>query len=161
MNPRGVFCSGVLVFLWVVCVPQVGAQTTHDVTLSGVSFTPSDLTIDVGDTVHWVWVSGGHNVVSGVGGVHDGNFHSGVVTFGITFDVTLDQPFLDAHSMPNNVYLYYCEPHLAFGMAGRVRVQAGPPTGACCDSDILQTNCQAPLEWTEGVPWAAVVCVRP
>lgn len=168
MNSRGVFCCGVLGFLSVVCVPQVGAQTTHDVTLSGFDFTPEELTIDVGDTVHWVWSSGTHNVVSGVGGVHDGNFNSSAATFGITFDVIFDQTFLNGNPMPNNEYPYYCEPHLVYGMIGKITVQAGPPTGACCDAStgncdpgILQANCQAPLEWTEGAPCSAVVCESP
>ena len=53
------------------------AQTTHVVTLQGTSFSPGDLTIQVGDSVQWDWISGLHNVESGVNGIHDGNFRSG------------------------------------------------------------------------------------
>ena len=40
-----------------------------------------DQTVDVGDTVDWAWVSGLHNVESGVGGIHDGAFRSGDPAF--------------------------------------------------------------------------------
>ena len=42
------------------------AQTTHEVDLLGFSFVPQDLTISVGDTVHWQWAGAFHNVISGV-----------------------------------------------------------------------------------------------
>ena len=69
-----VFAFGLSGLAAVVC-----AQTTHMVTLSGASFSPADLTIDVGDTVRWVWVSEFHDVESGTSGapVGDGKFTSG------------------------------------------------------------------------------------
>jgi plastocyanin len=92
------------------------------------AFSPSQLTVQVGDTVHWVWITGTHNVVSGVGGVQDANFDSGNAVAGATFDVTFDQAFLDANSMPGNEYPYYCEPHLPVGMIGTITVSPGVPT---------------------------------
>ena len=145
------------------------AQTTHNVTLEGALFIQADLTIAVGDTVHWQWVSGNHNVVSGVGGVHDGNFNSGDPVFPgdppTTFDVVFDQAFLDAHPKPDNIYPYYCIVHLIQGMTGTVTVQKGPPTGACCDpvdagceEAVLEAECPFPLKWTEDSSCAEAGC---
>ena len=98
---------------------------THNVDVGpGITFTPAELTINVGDTVVWTWVKGAHNVVSGVDSP-DGNFASGEPTdeAGTTFEVTFDQAFLDANPMPNNEYPYFCEVHLSFGMTGTIIVE--------------------------------------
>ena len=101
------------------------AQMTHDVGVGpGFAFVPADIVIETGDAVRWTWVSGFHNVVSGAGGVADGNFSSGSATsvVGTVFEVTFDQAFLDAHPMTDNVYPYFCEIHAGLGMIGTVRV---------------------------------------
>ena len=99
------------------------AQTTHTVDLNSVTFDPGDITIDVGDTVLWNWVVSFHNVESGVGGVPDGAFSSGLpVQSPATFSVTFDQAFLDANPRPGNYYQYYCIVHLP-GMVGSVKVR--------------------------------------
>ncbi len=106
-------------------VPPSLAQTTHSVDVGpGFVFTPPDVTIDVGDTIRWTWMGGFHNVESGVGGNHDGNFRSGDPTSvdGTTFELTYDQAFLDAHSMPANTYPYYCIVHVDLNMHGTVTV---------------------------------------
>ena len=105
------------------------AQTTHFVSVDSNFFDPADLTICVGDTVQWDWVSGFHNVESGVGGVHDGNFLSGPATFApATFSVTFDQAFLTANPMPNNVYPYYCIVHLGLNQVGSISVAPASAT---------------------------------
>ncbi len=104
------------------------AQTTHTVNLGSVTFDPSSLTIQVGDTVEWVWVLGSHNVESGVGGIHDGIFMSGLpVLPPQTFSLTFDQAFLDANPVPANSYDYYCIVHVGFGMSGTINVTTGVP----------------------------------
>ena len=76
-------CTGFVAIFGVAALGLTpsSAQTTHTVELVGVQFVPANLTIQLGDTVHWVWVSGLHNVESGVvenfTGTHDGNFRSG------------------------------------------------------------------------------------
>lgn len=82
-------------------------------------FRPDDFTIAAGETVRWVWRSGGHNVKvestpSGVGwdGTPGGEFD----TFGQghtythTFEVT-------------GRYEYYCAPHRSSGMTGGFSVE--------------------------------------
>ena len=83
-----------------VLAGRAQAQTTHFVDANSITFDPADLCIDVGDTVQWDWVTGVHNVESGVGGIPDGNFSSGApVSPPESFSVTFDQAFLDANPM--------------------------------------------------------------
>jgi plastocyanin len=86
-------------------------------------FTPAQLTIHVGDTVRWVWGSGGHSVVSGTNGNADNRFCSPSDTgcdnpplsnMGATYDHT----FAQAGTFP-----YYCSVHFALGMTGTITVQ--------------------------------------
>jgi plastocyanin len=86
-------------------------------------FSPASLTIQVGDTVHWVWASPGHSVVSGTNGTADNQFCSPSNTscdnpplsnVGATFDHT----FTTAGTFP-----YYCSVHFTLGMTGTITVQ--------------------------------------
>ncbi len=118
-------------------VAAVNAETIHEVQVGpGFSFNPAQITIEAGDTVRWVWAGGEHNVVSGVDGDPDGNFDSGLPADdpGLTFEVTFDQQFLDDNPMPDNIYPYYCDPHLLFGMVGDVTVEV--PVAPACPEDL-------------------------
>ena len=108
---------------------DVDGVATVDVAVGpGVLFSPADVMLEVGDTAHWYWSGGFHNVESGVDGIHDGNFRSGDPTSdtATTFDVTFDQAFLTAHPMPGLVYPYYCTPHVSLGMTGNISVVSDP-----------------------------------
>ncbi|MBI1379850.1 MAG: hypothetical protein GC161_02035 [Planctomycetaceae bacterium] len=108
---------------------SASAQTTHTVQLFTVSFSPSVLTIDEGDTVVWSWVTGFHDVKSGVSGVADGIWNSGSpVPAPNTFQITFDAAFLAANPVPGNTYSYYCSIHLPV-MTGQIIVNpAGTPS---------------------------------
>lgn len=111
-----------------VAVNSLQAQTVHTVELKGIQFIPADIEINLGDTVHWVWVSGFHNVESGTvvagGGVHDNHFRSGNPTSsaGTIFDWVFDQTFLLAHSISNHTYPYFCVVHAGLNMTGTITV---------------------------------------
>lgn len=110
-------------------VASAAAQTTHHVDVGpGTSFAPADIVIEVGDTVRWTWVSGFHNVESGVGGTHDEIFRSGDPTSapGTEFEVLFDQTFVDDNPVPDDVYDYYCIAHVGLGMVGTVEVVTCP-----------------------------------
>ncbi len=106
-----------------------GAQAdVFEVTLEGWSFwydgqqnMDIELTIDPGDTVRWLWVSGFHNVVSGF--PDDGNegelFFSGppIDEPGTIFEFTFLEP---------GVFSYHCHPHGEFGMISFVTVTPAP-----------------------------------
>ena len=134
------------------------AQVTHDVLVDGFSFTPANSTIDVGDTVRWTWGLGLHDVESGMGGVPDFIFDSGVPVLGpLVFEVTFDAAFLAANPVAGDLYDYYCTIHVPFGMFGSVQVNSGPtitpygclnPTGSLVElggSPVIGTT------WTVGV----------
>lgn len=122
-QPFQVKLGSVLCALILWTSSQAFAQTTHTVELIGLSFVPQDLQIEVGDTVEWEWVSGVHNVDS-----DDGYFSSGApVPPPSSFSVTFDAAFLASNPpIACNTYGYHCDPHLALGMVGTIKV--GGPT---------------------------------
>jgi len=113
---------------------DVPYTTIHDVDVGpGPAFDPANITIEIGDTVRWTWQTlpgEFHNVVSGSGTppVHDGHFRSGDPTDvpGTTFEVTFNDDFLVMHTVPGNVYEYYCEVHWGSGMIGSITVVPHP-----------------------------------
>ena len=87
------------------------------------TFSPSALSIRVGDTVHWVWEAGGHTVTSGTGGNADDLFCSpsdascaGAQTsrLGSTYDHVFTTP---------GTFPYFCRPHFGSGMTATIDVQ--------------------------------------
>ncbi len=144
-----------------VFASNTSAQTTHMVTLTSQNmFDPSDISINVGDTVRWTWEAGFHNVESGLGGNHDGNFRSGdpTATSGTMFSRTFDQSFIDGSPMPGNIYPYYCIVHVDFGMIGSVTVNGictPDCTGADCGDDGCGGSCG---ECDDGVGCTNDVC---
>lgn len=86
--------------------------TTVDITLSGTSFTPDDVTIAPGTTVRWIWQSGGQHTVTPDG---HGEWSSTVLdSTGEVFEHTFDS---------TGEFPYFCIPHQSQGMTGIVRVQ--------------------------------------
>jgi plastocyanin len=90
------------------------SQTTHLVQASDYAFTPSDLTINVGDKVRWINTGGTHNVVA-----DDGSFTSGAVS---------SDPWVYEHvfTIAGN-FRYYCLLHGSpggLGMSGIIRVKS-------------------------------------
>src|SRR5262249_26208306 len=53
----------------------------------GMSFSPSTVTINVGDTVHWMWVGSLPHTVTSVAGSIE-TYESGILNPGSTFDHT-------------------------------------------------------------------------
>jgi plastocyanin len=106
--------------------PAAAATATDDTTTSandptvvevkvlGHDFAPQEVHVKANQTVRWVWVTGSHNVVSGSGCTPDGAFSSGTTE---TPPSTFEHTFTTAGSFP-----YFCDPHCAIGMKGRVIV---------------------------------------
>ena len=109
-----------LAMLTLVLVPALALAATHTVDQVGFTFVPDDLTIEVGDTVEWVWSGGSHTVTSGVSGSGDaGDLFNSPLTaanplFSFTFTETGDVP-------------YHCVPHAGLGMVGIIRVDPATP----------------------------------
>lgn len=112
-----------------VCVGLTAAHgaTRHvNVGQGGLNFVDtssgnSTTTINVGDTVQWDWVGGGHSTTSGTCGgsscSQDGIWNSGVMSGG-SFSHTFNTA---------GTFHYFCLPHGTLGMTGTVIVNAPPP----------------------------------
>ena len=104
---------------------MAGGPTTFTVHVgaNGLNFAPQLLSIKAGDTVHWVWDSSGHNVVSGSPGVADNKFcspNSMNCSSAPTSNTgaTYDHLFAAA-----GTFAYFCAPHAGAGMTATVVVQ--------------------------------------
>lgn len=124
MIPQRAKVSSVSICL-LLAVPGLGAAASHTVRATPNNrFEPSDLTIQVGDSVTWVNDGGLHNVdandgsfrcaqgCDGAGG--DGDPSSAPWSFTLIFD---DPGIVD----------YVCEVHAGLGMVGRLRIEDATP----------------------------------
>ncbi|MCA9322098.1 MAG: hypothetical protein KDB53_15250 [Planctomycetes bacterium] len=120
------------------------AQTNHTVHADGItfvdqnSFSPTTI-ITIGDSVTWIFVSGGaHTVTSGTG-FSDPNL-------GALFDSPLDfsTPVFSYTPLATGVIDYVCQPHLlCCGMTGQIIVLP-PPTYPGSGDDLSQTSSIGP-----------------
>jgi len=114
--------------LIIVFLSQRADAADATIGTAGTSFTPADVTIEVGDTVTWMALQSGvgHNVEqseSSVAIIYDGSgFRSGDQGDVDTFQHTFNTP---------GFYYYICEPHVALDMRGTVTVEgAALPTAS-------------------------------
>ncbi len=122
MSPWG-FGLVVATAFSLIGLPKAARATTFDVTVGpgfDLVFSPSSVTINVGDQVRWTWASDGHSTTSGSPGMPNGIWDSGIHNHGATFTHT----FSSAGTFP-----YYCTPHGGCcGMVGTVMVVNASPT---------------------------------
>ena len=91
-------------------------EADHTIRVHGVEFTPDELTIEVGETVEWVFEGGGHNVfVSEAPEESDWDGTEGTGTH--------PQGHVHKHrfTVPGT-YEYNCSPHSHLGMEGTIEV---------------------------------------
>ena len=103
----------------VLLAHQVAAAATKTVQVgpSGtLAFSPPAVTVDVGDTVEWLWVSGFHSTTRQQGAE---TWDSGAVATPHTFSHTFTHP---------GTYPYICTVHVAYGMTGTVTVRPAAVT---------------------------------
>jgi plastocyanin len=108
--------------LWGETLEDRKLLATVTVHVINFAFNPSAVTINVGDTVHWVWDTNNHSSTS-VAGIPE-KWDSGVQNAGFTFD----------HTFSNvGTWAYYCKIHgfdngngTAGGMSGTVTVNSAP-----------------------------------
>ncbi len=144
----------------VVLVHAAAGQTVHTVELMHINFLPPELTIRLGDTVHWVWIEGIHNVESGIVqkgfGVHDGRFRSGDPDFALEFSLLFDRQFVDAQPAPEGIYPYYCLVHSFKGMTGVIEVVVSGDVDRDLDVDLADhdqfTDCNGGPDVTTAPP---------
>lgn len=95
---------------------SLNAQTTHNVAVTSNVFTPSQLTINVGDKVIWTNTQGSHNV-NGT----KATFASNPESFGNSLGTNWTYEFTFNTA---GTYDYHCDPHVGMGMVGKVVVNA-------------------------------------
>ncbi|MEN8006388.1 MAG: plastocyanin/azurin family copper-binding protein [Candidatus Krumholzibacteriota bacterium] len=107
--------------LSMILVSSFAGAVTHTVNQDGLTFSPAEITIEIGDTVEWIWSGGSHTVTSGtnlsdpeVGMLFDEALSSG--------NPTVSHTFIQVGSQD-----YFCRPHLNFGMTGTVIITAASP----------------------------------
>lgn len=100
----------------VFCTLSVAvAQSSVSINASGIEFTPSQVTIQQGDTVHWFNVQGNHSINGSLSAYPDNPEPFGIgVGIGWTYSHVFDIA---------GVYNYHCDPHVSVGMTGVVIVE--------------------------------------
>ena len=91
------------------------AQTNYTVSTSGMSFSPSELTIEIGDTVTFINTGGNHNV-NGT----QATFPNNPDSFGNS--VSSGWTYQHVFSIDGE-YDFQCDPHSNAGMKGKIIVQ--------------------------------------
>lgn len=104
-----------LLFLLLSCATLLSAQTKHVIEAAGTTFTPSNLTINQGDTVEWTNLSGFHNV-NGT----QATFPANPASFGNSA-ASAPWTYTFVFTVAGN-YAYQCDVH-APNMAGTIVVQ--------------------------------------
>src|SRR5262245_51654918 len=103
--------------------PMVASATTFNVTVGpngNLVFMPSSVTIHPGDQVKWTWGSSFHSTTSGIPGMPNGIWDSGIQNQGATFTHTFNSV---------GTFPYYCITHGGCcGMTGVVTVTNPMPT---------------------------------
>ena len=90
------------------------AQTLYDVSIVGLTFSPSELTISVGDTVRWTNNGGFHDVMADDGSFSSGGASTSIWVYTHVFNIVGDfRYYCTVHGGPNGV-----------GMSGIIHVQA-------------------------------------
>jgi plastocyanin len=102
-----------------IAVSAVAATTTVNVGQGGLVFVPANPSVNVGDTINFVWAGANHSSTSQPSSAF--TWGSGVHSSPFTFPVT----FTSAGSFP-----FECTVHVSFGMVGTVTVVGAnqPPT---------------------------------
>lgn len=90
-------------------VTQALFPVTHTITQSGFSFSPSTLTVNVGDVVRWVWTEGEHTTTSKTIPVGAQLWNSPLNSSNTSFEYTVTVA---------GTYNYKCTPHETMGMVG-------------------------------------------
>lgn len=104
-----------LILFWVLFLfftVKVLPQTSFTVDVEDFQFVPKNLTITLGDTVKWVWISGTHTTTSDSTSGPD-SWDSPINQQNPTFSFVIKYP---------GVHSYYCKFHLSLDMTGTITV---------------------------------------
>src|SRR5262249_52150270 len=102
-------------------------------------FGPSSVTIHPGDQVKWTWASDGHTVTSGLPGMPNGIWDSGVRNQGATFTHTFNSV---------GTFPYYCTQHAETGQVIVTNATPTPPPVVATNPATNVGNFSATLNGT-------------
>lgn len=88
-----------------ILISRSALATIHMITVSSFQFTPNNLTVDVGDTLMWMWSDGSHTTTSSSipAGADPWNAPMNSTNTDFTYVVTVE-----------GTYNYVCTPHAGF-----------------------------------------------
>lgn len=120
-------------FLLLVTSISISFSTTHTVTNSGFAFSPSSLTINLGDTVSFVLASS-HDAVEVSQTTWNAN--------GNTSNGGFSTPFGGGKVIIQTVgtKYYVCSPHATFGMKGTITVNTATEVSDNKNTNVLSFN---------------------
>ncbi len=140
--------------LLVVCTALLSMLSSKAATVQvqvgagGLKFSPQNVTIQVGDTIEWVWAKNGHSTTSGTPGNPDGMWDSGVKNKGFIFSRTFTG---------GGTFNYYCSPHgTCCGMIGTVTVSAPVDTVQISKAQYVTSTSQLTVLATDNNPTATL-----
>ncbi len=106
--------------------PPTPTPVMHTVVVGpnfSLSFSPSSLTIHVGDTVEWTWSGSNHNVVSGSDCTADGLFCSPDDSNCSSAPLSAKGTTYSHTFTAAGTYPYHCSLHCSLGMTGMITVE--------------------------------------
>jgi plastocyanin len=104
-------------FLFILATANASLSATHTITNSGFTFSPSAITINVGDTVHFVLAS-----IHSAREVDQATWNAGGTTSNGGFDLPLGGG--TAVLTQAGTHYYVCVPHASIGMKGTITVNS-------------------------------------
>jgi plastocyanin len=123
------YCSPHCIFGMTGTINVTTPPVEHVITQSGLTFTPSSVTVNPGDTVRWVYTAGFHTVTSGAVCTADGQFDGLLTPTSTSFTWTVPA------SAAGTTVPYYCAPHCIFGMSASITVTGAPANPADVNHD--------------------------
>jgi plastocyanin len=104
-------------FILLFAIALTGFATTHTITNSGTTFSPSAITISQGDTVIFT-LGNNHNAVEVSQTTWNANGNTSLPGFSAPFGGGMVLP----EQLTAGTHYYVCTPHAAFGMKGTITV---------------------------------------
>lgn len=136
---RALTLSLLAISLMVSFTVAVADAAVFEIEAQSLTFEPANRVIQVGDTVRWIWITGGtHTVTSGTdpSDPDAGDLFNAFLTSTLTqFEYTFNQP---------GIYPYHCQPHALFGMDGTILVEAPVPVEATTWGELKDKFRHAP-----------------
>jgi plastocyanin len=102
-------------------------STVHVINQSGMYFAPDNLTVNVGDVIHWVWADGTHTTTSRTIPAGAAGWNSPLNSSNSSFDYTVTVA---------GSYSYACNYHESMGMVGSFTAVVSTGIG---ESSLSQT----------------------